>query len=246
MSGLLALALGAVLALAAHTGELAVAAAVGLAQVLLASSVFAGPVVPGPRVAVVVVVAGGLLAVGLTLRPQALGSDDGVATLAGLAPAAAAVMLTALIAAMARRGGRPGLTIALALGVTLGVLAILLAGWVAAARLPDAAELITVAVAAVAVTSLGLSLPGPALPVGIAAVLAGTGAATALCLRLADAPVWQFGAAFGLAAALLTLAGRQLGAAWSPSRGQRVPVEAIAPLALVGPVLVIAGQLFVH
>lgn len=246
MGGLLTLALGAALALAAHTGELAVAAAVALAQVLLASSVFAGQAVHSARVAAGVVIAGGFLATVLTLWPQAIGGGDGAATLAGLAPAAAAVMLTALLAQMARRGGRPGLTTALALTVTLGVLATMLAAWVAAARLPGSSELVTVGAAAVAVTSLGLSLPGPSVPVGIAAVLAGTGAATALCLQLANAPAWEFGAALGLTAALLTLAGRQLGAAWSPSRAHRVPVEAIAPLALVGPVIVIASQLFVH
>lgn len=246
MGGLLSLALCAVFALTAYTDALAVAAAVALAQALLASSTSAGQTVPAPRLAATVVVTGGFLASALTLWPQMVGAGDVPASLAGLAPAAAVVMLMGLVGQMLRRDGRAGLTSWLGLTVTLGLLAVLLASWVAAARLLDGAALVTVAAVAVATASVVLSVPGPALVVGVGAVLAATGGAAALCRVVPDAPVWAFGAAFGLTAGLLTVVGRRLGAAWSSSPAHRVPVEAVAPLALVGPVLVVASQLFVH
>ncbi len=245
MVGLLSLALCGVLALTAYTDDVAVAAAVVLAQLVLASGVSAGQVVPGPRLAAVVVALGGVLATGLTLWPTAVGAADRTATLAGLAPAAGAVMLAALFAQMARRGGRPALTSALAMTVTLGVLALLLASWVAANRLPAAPALIAVAVVAVGVTGAGMSIRGPRPAVDCAAVLMAAAGATAVCLLVDDAPAWPFGAAFGLSAGLLTVAGRRLGSAWAASPAQRLPLEAVTPLALVGPVLVVAGRLFV-
>ena len=254
MVALLSVAFCAVLALTAHTGGLAVAAAMVVAQLLLAGSVFAGQCVPGPRLAAVVVAGGGLLACAATLRPDAVSTEDVAVqgTLAGLAPAAAAVIVASLLAQMLRRDGRGQLTRSLSATVTLGVLSVLLASWVAAAQgLMRAqglasAEVVIVAAAAVAVASVALSLPGRPALAGVLAALGATAAATAVCLVLPGAPVWQFGVALGLTAGLLTIAGRLLGRAWSAVPAHRVPIEALAPLALVGPVVVIANQLFVH
>ena len=245
MAGLLAVAVCAVLVLAAQTGELAVAAVVVVAQLLLAASVFAGQALPAPRLAAVVVGGGGLLACAATLRPGPISTEPGVdSTLAGVGPAVAAVVLASLFAQMVRRDGRDRLTQALSLTVTLGVLAVLLAAWVAAARGRDGTDLIAVAAAAVGVASIALSLPGPPTLSGLIAAVAAAGAATAICIVLPDAPVWQFGAAVGLTAGLLTVAGRLLGRAWSAIPAHRLTVEALAPLSLVGPVLVVAGNLF--
>jgi len=245
---LLSVAFCAVLALTAHTGELAVAAAVVVAQLLLAGSGFAGQLVPGPRVAAVVVGGGGALACAATLRPDAVSTGEAAVegSLAGLAPAAAAVVVASLLAQLLRRDGRGQLTRSLSATVTLGMLSVLLAAWLAAAQGLDVAQVISVAVAAVAAASVVLSLPIPPTVSGVLAAVAATGAATAVCLVLPDAPVWQFGVALGLTAGLLTIVGRLLGRAWSAIPSHRVALEALAPLALVGPVLVIATQLFVH
>ena len=93
---------------------------------------------------------------------------------------------------------------------------------------------------------MALSLPAPPAVTGVLAALGATGAAIAVCLVLPAAPVWEFGAALRLTAGLLTLAGRLLGRACSAIPAHRVTIEALAPLALVGPVLVIATQLFLH
>ena len=248
MVALLSVAFCAVLALTAHTGELAVAAAVVVAQLLLAGSVFAGDAVPGPRLAAVVVAGGGVLACAATLRPDPVSTEDAAveASLAGLAPAMAAVMVASLLAQMLRRGGRGQLTRSLSATVTLGVLSALLAAWLAAAQASDPAEVVSAAAAAVAVAGVALSLPGPPGVAGALAVLGASGAGAAVCLVLPHEPVWQFGAAVGVTAGLLTIAGRLLGRAWSAIPAHRVTIEALAPLALVGPVLVIATQLFVH
>jgi hypothetical protein len=195
-----------------------------------------------------VVAGGGILACAATLWPGPISTEESAveSTLAGLSPAVAAVMMASLLVQMLRRDGRARLTHSLAITVTLGVLSVLLAAWVAAAKGADGAALIAVAAAAVGVASLALSLPGPATLCGVVAALAATGAGIAVCVVLPDTPVWQFGAALGLTAGLLTVAGRLLGRAWSAIPAHRLPVEALAPLALVGPVVVIAGQLFPH
>ena len=247
MVGLLAVAVCAVLALAAQTDDVAVAAAVVVAQLLLAGSVFAGPALPAPRLAAAVVGGGGILACAATLWPEPISTDVGVdSTLAGLGPAVAAVLLASLLAQLVRRDGRDRMTHSLSLTVTLGVLAVLLAAWLAVARGSDGTELIIVAAAAVGVASAVLSLRGPPMLWGVVAALAAAAAATALCILLPDAPVWPFGAALGLTAGLLTVAGRLLGRSWSAIAAHRLPVEALAPLALVGPVLVLAGNLFTY
>jgi hypothetical protein len=250
----LSVGLCGVLALTAFVDPFATAAAVAVAQLVLASSVFQGPVVPAPRTAWLVVAAGGVAATGITAWPDLLAGFDGSeagesarmggGTLMGVGPAAALVVLGAMLREMVRRGRRTALTASVAATVTLGVLGTLLAAWVAAAKTDEGDQVVLIAVGAVAVSVLVLSLPGPRYLVAPLAVLAGTGTAAAAQV-LVDGPLdLGVAAALGAAGALLAVCGRAIAATLVRDAGRRLAVDAVLPLVFVAPVAFWAAQLF--
>ena len=250
----LSVGLCAVLALAAFVDPLAAAAAVAVAQLVLASSVFQGPMVPAPRTAWFVVVAGGVAATVFTAWPDLLagfeGSEAGESarmsggTLMGVGPAAAIVVLLAMLREMLRRGRRTALTASVATTVTLGACSTLLAAWVAAAKTDEGDQVVLIAAASVAVSVLVWSLPGHRYLVAPLALLAGTGAAAAAQV-LVDGPL-DLGIAAGLGAvgALLAASGRAIAATVVPDAARRLAVDAVLPLVFVAPVAFWTGQLF--
>lgn len=251
---LLSLGLGGVLALTAYADPLAVAAAVAVVQLVWASVVFQGPVVPAPRTAWFVVAFGGIAATVITAWPDLLSGFDGSAagesvrqssgTLMGVAPGAAIVVLGAMLREMFRRGRRTGLTASVALTVTVGVCGALLAAWVAAAKTDDGDQIVLIAACAVVGTMVVWSLPGPRLLIAPLAVLVGTGAAVAVRLVAADPVELSIGIGLGAVGALLAACGRGIAANLVPDPARRLAVDAVLPLVLVGPIAFWTGQLF--
>jgi hypothetical protein len=251
----LSISLCGVLALTAHTDPKAVAAGVALAQLVLAGAVFQGPAVPAPRTACVVVAAGGLAATALVTWPDVLSGFDGShagdsaeqsgGTLMGLAPAAAVVVVGAIVREMVRRGRRTALTASVAATVSLGVWAVLLAAWVAASKTDEGDQIVLVATVAVAGAAVAWSIPGPRALIGPLAVLVGSAAAAGVTAVVADPLDMAVAAGLAVAATLLTVCGRAIAATLAADPARRTSVDAVLPLVLAGPIAFWTGQLFV-
>jgi len=250
----LSVGLCGVFALAAYVDPVAAAAAVVVAQLVLASSVFQGPSVPAPRTAWFVIAVGGVAATVFTAWPDLLAGFDGSesgesarqsgGTLMGVGPAAAIVVLGAMLREMLRRGRRTALTASVAATVTLGVCGTLLAAWVPAAKTDEGRQIVAIAACAVAATVLVWSLPGPRYLVAPLAVLAGAGAGAGVRL-LAEEPLdLAIGAGLGLVGALLAASGRAIAATLVLDPARRLAVDAVLPLVFVGPIAFWTGQLF--
>lgn len=251
----LSVSLCGVLALTAHTDPLALAAGVAVAQLVLAGAVFQSPAVPAPRTAALVVAAGGLAATALMTWPDVLSGFNGShagdsarlsgGTLMGLAPGAAVVVVGAVVREMFRRGRRTYLTASIAGTVTIGAWSVLLAAWVAAAKTDEGDEIVLVAAAAVALASLMWSLPGPRGLIGPLGVIVGAAAGSAA--RMASETPLDIPVAVGLAvfAALLAVSGRAIASTLAVDPARRLPVDAVLPLVLVGPIAFWTGQLLV-
>ncbi len=254
MVAVLSVGLGGVLALTAYVDPLAVAAAVAVAQLVWASVVFQGPVVPAPRTAWVVVALGGIAATVVTAWPDLLAGFEGSAagesvrqssgTLMGIAPGAALVVLGAMLREMIRRGRRTGVTASVAMTVTIGVCGALLAAWAAAAKTDQGDQIVLIAACAVVVTVVAWSLPGPRWLVAPIAVLAGTAAAVGVRLLAADPVELSIGVGLGAVGALLAASGRGIAANLVPDPARRLAVDVVLPLVFVGPIAFWTGQLF--
>jgi hypothetical protein len=251
----LSVSLCGILALTSYTDPMAVAAGVAVTQLVLAGAAFQGPAVPAPRTACVVVAVGGLVATALVTWPDLLSGFDGShagdaaresgGTLMGLAPAAGVVVVGSIVREMARRGRRTALTASIAATVSLGVWAVLLAAWVAAAKTDDGDQIVLVATVAVAVAALAWSIPGPRGVIGPLAVLAGTAAAAGLTTVVTDPLDLPIAVGLAGAATLLTVCGRAIASTLAADPARRLSVEAVLPLVLVGPIAFWTGQLFV-
>lgn len=243
-----------VLALTAYTDPLAVAAGVAVAQLVLAGAVFQGPAVPAPRTASLVIAAGGLVATALAAWPDVLSGFDGSragdasrlssGTLIGLAPATALVVIGAIVREMARRGRRAGLTASIATTVTLGVLTVLLATWVAASRTDEGDHMVLLAAVAAAGTVVIWSVPGPRWLIGPLAVAVGSAAAIGLTVAIDDPLELPVLVGYAIASALLAGCGRAIAASLVVDPTRRMAVDAVLPLVLVGPIAFWTGQLF--
>jgi hypothetical protein len=255
----LSVALAALLVLSATTGELwLVVAAVGLAQLLVATAPAASGLEHVRSRPFVPVVAGCAVATTLGYDPSLLAGTDGThaaddallasGVLAGILVGTAVVVALALLAQMLRRDGRADLVRSVAAAVTLGVLAALGAGWVAAARASASTDVVAAGAIALAVALLVWAVPGDRVLVVSASVVAGA-AGGALAPMLVDGPgTWVLGAAVGGSAALAAVLGQVLGRAWTA--GRRTGPEGWAfpaglSVVLVGPVVHVGAQLVV-
>ncbi len=259
LSSALSVVLAALLALAATTAEpLVVAAAVGIAQLLVASAPGApGPrrgSVPGPRFAPTVVAA--VVASAVAVRPSlVVGQGDQVAgdigrvqsgVFAGLLPAVALGLIVALVLQMIRRDPRTHLVRSVSLSVTLVVVAALASGWVSSVTATGGPDVVIICAASVAIGMIAWLVPiDRHLAAGIATVLGGVAGAVA-ALVLDGLPTPAFGVAVGATTAVLAVAGQVVGRHWAGDRFERPEgwcFAAACSLALAGPMVHLAGQL---
>lgn len=256
-SSALTVVLAGVLVLAAYADVLLVAAVVIVVQVLIASAPSLadsrGRSVPTPRFAAAL--AGGLVASGLALRPQALRGADGAGdvlgvtdtgVLAGIVPAVAVTVFVALITQMMRKDGRRELTASTAYAVSLGVAAAVTSGWIGASQSLGAPQTVAIGAAGVAAGVLVWVVPGDRVLLGSASVLAGAAAGAVVAATVDTVVTVLFGVAIGAAAALLAVLGQVLGRAWVSARthasvGWGFP--GAMSIALAAPVLYVGGQL---
>lgn len=241
--------------LAAYTHGYAVAAAVFVAQLVLAST---PPPVGGdgrPLVSsrIVPIGLGSVVATGLTAFPGLLsgaegtrgsGSVAGSGTLSGVGVGIAVVALAALLAQMTRSDGRAELVTSLTDTVSLGVLATFLAGWAAAASAFDGRAVIGVSASALVVTALLWGVRGSRWLLGAGAVLLSAVAGVVGALYLSDVMSATFGALVGLTVGLFGWLGRAVAHEWRPRASLRWGVEGVLPIAFAAPVVFVAGQMY--
>ena len=262
-SAALSIALVAIIALASYADVLLIAAAVVVAQVLIASAPSLadgrGRSVPTPRF--VPAMTGGLIATVLALYPQILQKDDGdsdvlgfvdTGVIAGIVPAVAATVFVALVAQMLRRDGRRELTASTAYAVSLGVAAALASGWIGGSQSLGGEAVVVIGAAGLAAGLLVWTLPlhrvvsADRIVAGSAAVLAGAAAGAVAALLVDSIVTWLFGIAVGSTVALFAVLGQVFGRAWVSGRthasvGWAFP--GAMSVALVGPVVYVSGQL---
>ncbi len=232
---LLGAVVAGVLALAARTDPLAVTVVVVGAQLLLATGVAATR--PTGRTGTFVVVAGGGVAASVLVEVAAEPIDLGQ-----LAPAAAGVVLAALVREMLRRDGRAGLVDSVAVTSTGGLLAVLLASWPVTVSLLDGSVATCVGAAGVAVAGLVWAVPGPRGLVGsLGPVLAAAGGLAAVGLLDSDYPPGAAAvvAATGALSAVIGLAATRW---WQPVSREHAALVATVPLALAGPAVHVAAR----
>lgn len=232
MTAAVALALGAALVLGAASTAAVLAVAVGLVQALVAARWFPAVTVPGGRTGPVIALAAAATADVLVARA------DGVHPMGPAASVAGVAFLAALVQQLARRDGRPALTASLSATVALVVLAVLGAGYVAAAAADDGDWLVAAVAVCAAVLAASTALPGPsALSWTVGAVAAG--GAGALVLGLGDLDRRAV-VVVPLAATATAAVGRLL--------ATRLPrpdpwLAAALPLLLVGPAALVLARL---
>lgn len=251
----LTLTLAAVLVLAAYTGRYAVVAVVVIAQLVLAAAPaprdrnLASPVAARAVTRFAPVAAGCSIADALTLWPDVLDGPAGTnplaaaggATFGGVVPAVAAVVLVALFAQMLRRDGRRGLVPALSQTVTVGVVGVLACSWVAALEPRGGRAVVVIAAVTVAVAALISALPGRRWLLVAFALGAGAGAGVALAAVVGSGPA-PYAAAYGAFVAALTCVAGVVGRRWGSDARRRVGVEAVLPLAVVAPFVLVAAM----
>jgi len=232
---LLAAVLAGVLVLAARSDPVAVTAVVVVGQLLLAAGVAASR--PTGRTGTFVVVAGAGVAASVLVELV-----TGPADLGALAPAAAGLVLAALVREMLRRDGRAGLVESVALTAAGGLLGVLLASWSANESLLDGPVATCLGAGGVAVAALLWTVPGPRGLLGsLGPVVAAAGGWLA-----ADwlEPGYPPGAAAVVAAtgALAAVVGLTTSGWWQPVSRARAALVATVPLALAGPVVHVASR----
>ena len=130
--------------------------------------------------------------------------------------------------------------------VTLGVVAALASGWVAATRSAASQEVVTVAAVGLAVGLLVWAVPWRRTATSWLAVLAGTGAGALVPLVLQGSTTWVLGVVVGGGAAFCAVLGVVVGRTWTGSRARTAPgwgFPAAVAVALVGPVVHVGSQL---
>lgn len=243
--------------LSGYTHVLAVAAAVALGQLLMAT-IPAPPDVRGVPVdgrPLLPVALGSLVATALMARPETLVGAEGTHAVeeasatpgfqVGLGPGIAVVLLVALFVQMSRRDGRVQLVASLTYTVAAGVVAVCLAVWVTVPSLADGEPIVAAACAGAAAASLVWVLPGPRTAIGVLATVVGAVAGGVFGYVVADGVSTDFGVALGLTAAVMVAVGRVTARAWVPPGGGSVGFEAVAPLALAAPLVYLVGQFYV-
>lgn len=260
VSSLLSTALAGLLALAVTTGELwLVAAGVLLVQVLVAAAPPSAGLEQVRSGSFVPVAAGSLVATGLALDPSLLAGTSGTraahdallssGVLAGVLAGVAVVVALAWFTQMLRRDGREHLVRSAAATVTLGVLATLASGWVAAARASLSTDVVLMAAVGLSVAVLVWAAPGDRVVLASVAVLAGAGAGAAVPLVVDGSGTWVLGTAVGAGAALCALLGQVVGRAWTAGGTTSGPELWVFPaalsVALAAPVAHLGAQLAV-
>lgn len=252
----LTIALSGLLVLAAYTHRYAVAMVVVVAQLILAT---APPPVgtsgkPLRSSRLVPVGLGAVVATILTVFPETLVGAEGTAagdaglvdtgTLTGIWIGSAVVVVLGLFVQMVRTDGRTELVASLSDTVSLGVLATFLCGWVATSAAFDGRAVISVSVAAVLLTAGVWSIRGSRWLLGGLAVVLTAGVGAVLSAYVSDAMSFVFGALLGLTAGLFGWLGRAIAHEWRPRVALRWGIEGVLPIALAGPVVFVAGQLY--
>ena len=256
-SSLLSIVLVGLLALAAHTEVLLVAAVVVLVQVLVSAAPrladARGRAISTPRMVPTLVA--GAIATGLALNSDwivgAKGTSDAfdaadTGSMAGILPAIAAAVFVTAITQMARKDGRRELTSSTAYALSLAAAAALASGWIGAAQSLGSPIAVVVAAAGVSAGLLVWSLPGDQYVVGGASIVAGAVAGGVVPLIVDTFVTTTFGIAVGSGAALFAVLGQVLGRALISGRrhasaGWGFP--AAMSVALAAPIAFVGGQL---
>lgn len=257
MASLLTIVFCGLFALTGYTHTYAIAGAVVLGQLLMATLPAAPdargvPVDARPQLPIAL---GSLVATALMVRPQVLVGAEGTEAVEqasatpglqlGIGPGVAVALITALFVQMRRRDGRGTLVLSLTHSVAGAVVAVCLAMWVTVPSLADGEAIVAAAAAGGALGSLVWLLPGPRGPIGVAAALLGAVAGGAFGQLVADDVSTGFGASLGLAAAMMVAVGRAAARVWMPPTGRSPGFEAVAPLAMAAPLVYLVGQFYV-
>jgi hypothetical protein len=236
----IAAALAVMLALAAAGPTALLVAALAVVQGMVAARWFSAAGAPGAPVGSAVGAAAGVAAtVSVAVR-------DDQRPLAPLAAVLGLVVLAALLHQLARRDGRDALTTSLAATTTLGVVAALGAGHLAAAQSKTGTPLVVAAVlaAAAVVATDAASLPSVHRPLpGAARALAGLALGALLGLL---AGLWSgLGSGTGALVALGGAAVAMVAVLLAHRLARPEPVlTAGLPLLLTGPAAFVLGRLF--
>lgn len=183
MAALLASALAGVLVAATLGGRYALAAAVGLVQVLLLGGIVLASDVPARRSSALVALVAGLAAAGFvvargetaTVAEPSADADVVLASLTPLLVAVGAGFVAMAVVQLARRDGRDRLTASLTLGVTALLLAVTPAVWLGIADDDVGTALLLLALAGTATGAAIAAFPGPLLLWAIGGAVAGGG-----------------------------------------------------------------------
>lgn len=262
LSSTLAAVLAGLVALATSTDEIwLVAASVLLVQLVVAAAP-APPEVRGlsaPRWWPVAV--GGAVATWVALDPEVLAGPDGSEAgrdallasgiLAGMLPGTVAVLFLTLLGQMFRRDGRGSFVLTTGHTVTLGLLATLASGWVAASRTPLADQVVVMGAASIAVTLLVWSAlrSGAGLSPGVGAgvaITAGAAAGAAVPWLVDGWATWVLGVTVGGGAACAALLGQVVARLWGVDRWSAPEgwgLGAALSVCLAGPVVHMGAQL---
>jgi hypothetical protein len=166
--------LAGLLLVASLAGELSLAVAVIVAQVLLLVALSRFVRVPAARAASVWAMLAGAVAVVLV-------AYDSEETALGLvAPVLGLGFLGGIVLQLARRHGRNELTLSLTFAVTALVLAALLVPWVALRTTPNGAAAVAIGLAGVGVANLAETVPGTRAMWRLVGVIAAAGVGAAL------------------------------------------------------------------
>lgn len=255
----MSVALGAVFTLAAYTDTLFVAAAVLIAQLMVAAapapSDDRGRRIACPRFGPALAAA--LVATAVTVSPDLLIGASGTTAgsigfissglMSGAVPGMAVGVLGALLGQMLRKDGRPSLVLSLSYATALCMFAVLPVGWIGASQSLGGAPLVALGSIAVGVALLVWLAPGGRAVVGIAAVVAAS-VVTGLSTLYLSGPANMgliFGAIVGAGIGLFAILGQLLGRAWSVAPGHSAAGWGFAgamSLALSAPVVFISSQ----
>ncbi|PPK92060.1 hypothetical protein CLV92_11723 [Kineococcus xinjiangensis] len=241
-------ALAALLVLSAHAGVVALAAAVALLGVLLASGWAALLALPTPRGSAGVIAAAALAAAAVVAVEAATAGTAGPGGLLARLPVTMAIALLAAFGhQLLRRDGRPRLVESVTAVVTGQAFVIGAAAWVALPAAANGRPFLAGAAAAVAAATLACAVRLPlriAGPLAVAVAVLVGGGVLALVWALAAGPDDAVlprahllaGALVGLLAGVVTATWRAL-VAPLPAVGSRRAVLAVAaaPVALCGP-----------
>jgi molybdopterin synthase sulfur carrier subunit len=219
---------GLLLMIGAAVGPAYLWVGVGLAQLLLVASWHRAL---GATDALGGITIGALL---IVVADVAVAGDDGVVSYGPISVILGVGYLAAVVQQLARRDGRPDLTLSLAATVSLATIGALGAGWAINPRLADGDSLTLVAATAVTAAAVGRLAPGLRGAM-VGPLVAGTAAGALVGLAVEQVGA-GLGAAIGCAAAF-TAALAAVGQLRVSSREAGWPAGAVWPVLLAAPLV---------